>query len=204
MQYDTSQKPTQQILDLAVKQGVVRLHDLKPYGIPHSYLQQMYEQGVLARSGRGMYTLADWAPSENFSLAETCRRVPDGIVCLKSALRFHELGTQDPRQVWIAIHPKARLPRMGYPPRHVVRFSGPALLTGVEERLSPEGTIRVYRPAKTIVDCFRYRNKIGLDIALEALRDGWHSRKVTMDELWQYAKNLRISTVMQPYLESLV
>lgn len=203
MQYNTTKTPTQQILELAGQQGLLRLRDLKPYGIPHSYVQQLYEQGALVRSGRGMYMLADWDPSENFSLAETCRRVPAAVVCLKSALRFHELGTQDPRQIWIAIHPKSRLPQVDYPPLHVVRFSGLALTEGIEEHPTPEGPIRVYCAAKTIVDCFRYRNKVGLSVALEALRDGWYHRKVTMDQLWQYAKMLKISSVMRPYLETL-
>ncbi len=199
-----TQTPTQQILELAGQQGIFRLRDLKPYGIPHSYVQQLYEQGALMRMGRGMYTLADWDFSENCSFAEICRRVPAAVICLNSALRYHELGTQSPWQVWIAIGPKRRLPGVTFPPIRVMRFSGLALTEGVEEHLAREGPVRVYGAAKTIVDCFRYRNKVGLDVALEALRDGWRSRKVTMDELWHYAKMLRIASVMRPYLESVV
>ena len=192
------------ILREAQKRGLIRPRDLEAQGIPHSYLQQLYEQGALVRSGRGVYVLPDWEPSETISLAEACSRVPAGVVCLLSALRYHEIGTQDPRQVWMAICPKARRPSVDYPPLRIVRFSGPALDMGVEEHHSPEGVIRVYKPAKTIIDCFRYRNKIGLDVAMEALRDAWHRRKVTMDELWHYARALRITTVVRPYLETLV
>ena len=196
--------PTEYILKEAQKRGLIRPRDLEAQGIPHSYLQQLYEQGALIRSGRGVYMLPDWEPSETLSLAEACSRVPAGVVCLLSALRYHEIGDQDPRQVWMAIHPKARRPSVDYPPLRIVRFSGCALEMGVEERHSPEGVIRIYEPAKTIIDCFRYRNKIGLDVAMEALRDAWHARKVTMDELWRYAKALRMTTIVKPYLETLL
>jgi predicted transcriptional regulator of viral defense system len=192
------------ILQDAKKRGLIRPRDLEAQGIPHSYLQQLYEQGALIRSGRGIYMLSDWEPSETLSLAEACSRVPAGVVCLLSALRYHGIGTQDPRQVWMAIHPKARRPSVDYPPLRIVRFSGPALEMAVEEHPSPEGVLRVYEPARTIIDCFRYRNKVGLDVAMEALRDAWHSRKVTMDDLWHYAQALRMRTVIKPYLESLV
>jgi predicted transcriptional regulator of viral defense system len=195
---------TEQIIRLARELGMLRPRDLQARNIPHAYLQELYKKGQLERRGRGIYTLPELAPTENASLAEACKRIPHGIVCLLSALRFHNLGTQNPFEVWMAIDRKARLPRLDYPPLRIVRFSGLALSEGVEQHPVEEGMIRVYNPAKTVVDCFRYRNKIGLDVALEALRECRRQRRATMDELWHYATLLRVSTVMRPYLEALV
>jgi predicted transcriptional regulator of viral defense system len=124
-------------------------------------------------------------------------------VCLLSALRFHGLTTQAPFEVWLALDRKARAPRGGSPSLRIVRMSGRALTTGVAEHRVEGVPVRVFNPAKTVADCFKYRNKIGLDVALEALRDAWRQRRVTMDELWRYAQVCRVSTVMRPYLESL-
>ena len=194
---------SQTILHLASEQGMVRPRDLKERNIAPVYLQRLLEKGLLVRSGRGIYLLAGLDFTENYSLAEACKRVPHGVVCLLSALRFHEIGTQNPSQVWMAIHPKAHRPRLDFPPVHIVRFSGPALTEGIEEHSTAEGIVRVYNVPKTIADCFRYRNKIGLDIALEALRDCWSRRRASIDELWHYAKIVKIATVMRPYLETL-
>jgi predicted transcriptional regulator of viral defense system len=124
-------------------------------------------------------------------------------VCLLSALRFHGLTTQAPHEVWLAIGIKARLPKVEYPPLRIVRFSGAGLTAGVEEQALPRATVRVTNPARTVVDCFKYRHKVGLDVALEALRDCWRQKKATMDEFYRYAKTLRMANVMRPYLESL-
>jgi predicted transcriptional regulator of viral defense system len=129
--------------------------------------------------------------------------VPHGVVCLLSALRFHRLTTQAPFEVWLAIGEKAWRPKLDYPPLHIVRFSGPALTTGVEEHIVQGVTVRVTDPARTVVDCFKYRNKIGLDVALEALRDCWRQKKATMDQLHRAAQARRMPNVMRPYLESL-
>ena len=150
-----------------------------------------------------MYVLPDAEYMHHLSLAQACARVTHGIVCLLSALQFHGLGTQNPERVWMAIHPKSARPRIDYPPLHVVRFSGLALSEGVEEHRTSDGLIRVYSVAKTVADCFRYRNKIGLDVALEALRECRRERRATLDELWHYATIDRISTVMRPYLEAI-
>ena len=130
-------------------------------------------------------------------------RVPQAIICLLTALRFHEIGTQLPHEVWIAIDRKARKPRLAGLPVRVVRFSGTALKSGVEDRLIGERKVRITSPARTVVDCFKYRNKIGLDVALEALREAWRAKRATSDELWRYAKLCRVANVMRPYLESL-
>jgi predicted transcriptional regulator of viral defense system len=120
-----------------------------------------------------------------------------------SALRFHELTTQAPFEVWLAIDEKARLPKVDYPPIRIVRFSGKSLEFGIQEHRIEGVAVRVYSPAKTIADCFKYRNKIGLDVALEALRDCWQERRATTDELWAAAKVCRVANVMRPYMESL-
>jgi predicted transcriptional regulator of viral defense system len=194
----------EQVLQLAREAGVLRPRDLRARGIPHVYLQRLYERGLLQRSGRGLYTAIDAEITEHHTLAEACKRVPQGVICLLSALRFHDLTTQEPYQVWMAIHPKAYRPQLDYPPLRVVRFSGPALTSGVEEHTVEHVPVRVYSVAKTVADCFRYRNKIGLDVALEALRDGWRERRFTLDEIWRYAEICRVANVMRPYLESLL
>lgn len=141
--------------------------------------------------------------SAHGSLAEVARRVPKGIICLLSALRYHGLTTQAPFEVWLAIENKALAPKLEYPPLRIVRFSGAALTEGVDEHVVNGVTIRITGVAKTVADCFKYRNKIGLDVALEALCDAWHEKRMTSDEIWRYAKVCRVANVMRPYLEYL-
>jgi predicted transcriptional regulator of viral defense system len=126
-----------------------------------------------------------------------------GVVCLLSALRFHDLTTQSPFEVWLAIGEKSRLPKQENPQLRIVRFSAKALTYGVQSHRIEGVPVRVFTPAKTVADCFRYRNKIGLDVALEALRDCKRKRKATMDEIWKAAKVCRMANVMRPYLESI-
>ena len=141
--------------------------------------------------------------SEHYSLVQACKRVPKGVICLLSSLRFIDLTTQSPSDIWIAIDRKARLPKSDGLPFRFVRFSGDALYSGVELHVIEGVEVKVYSPAKTVVDCFKYRNKIGLDVALEALRECWHERRCSMGELWHFAKICRMTNVMRPYLESL-
>lgn len=192
----------ERILQLLNEMGVLRPRDLEVIGISGVYLNKLYAEGVLERPSRGLYVLADAEPSENRTIAEASKRVPRGVVCLLSALRFHELTTQSPFEVWLAIGEKARRPKIDYPPLRIVRFSGDALAFGIEEHKVEGVDVRVYSPAKTVADCFKYRNKIGLDVAIEALRDCLRQRKATMDELWDAAKVCRMSKVMRPYLEA--
>ena len=195
--------PAERILHLAREQGVLRLRDATALGIHPEYVRRLAADGRLIRSGRGLYMLAEADVTEHHSLVEAARRVPEGIVCLLSALQFHQVGTQMPHQVWLAIDVKARLPRVDHPPLRIVRFSGDALRTGIEVRRIEGTQVRVYGPAKTVADCFKYRNKIGIDVALEALREGWRERRFTMDDLWRFAKICRVANVMRPYLEGL-
>src|SRR5207302_4567454 len=142
--------------------------------------------------------------TEHHSLAEVCKRVPHGVICLLSALRFHGLTTQSPFEVWLAIDRKARFPRVEHPTLRIVRFSSQALSEGVEEHDVEGVPVRVTTPARTVVDCFAYRNKVGLDVALEALRDCWRQKKASVDEITRAAENRRMLNVMRPYLEAIV
>ena len=191
------------LLDLVRTQGLVRPNDLAPLGIPRVALTRAVQRGQLERVGRGLYGLVARPVSAHGTLAEVARRVPKGVVCLLSALRFHDLTTQAPFEVWLAIDNKAAAPKLDYPPLRLVRFSGAALTEGVEEHVVDGVTVRVTGVAKTVADCFKYRNKIGLDVALEALRDAWNGKRMTSDEIWHYAKIDRVANVMRPYLESL-
>ena len=193
----------QHILKLAAERGLIRPRDLDRYKLPRVALSRMVRQGLLQRVGRGLYALPDRAESENFGLAEIATKYPQSIVCLLSALRFHELTTQSPFEVWLAIPNKAYTPKMEYPPLRVVRLSGASLVEGVEERVVDGVSVRVTNVARTVADCFKFRNKIGLDVAMEALQEAWRGKRVTMDELWRYAKLCRVANVMRPYMESL-
>ncbi|PQO45245.1 transcriptional regulator [Blastopirellula marina] len=195
---------TQRILKLFRRMGVVRPRDVEAIGIPGANLNRLYKKGVLDRPGRGLYTLADSQPSECRSIVEACKLAPKATVCLLSALRIHDLTTQSPFEVWLAIGEKDRKPRIESPPIRIVRFSGPAQAFGIETRKIEGTTVRVYSPAKTVADCFKYRNKIGLDVAIEALRDCRTQRKATADELWRAAKVCRMTNVMRPYMEAIL
>jgi predicted transcriptional regulator of viral defense system len=177
--------------------------DHKVVVLPTVALTRLVRQGLLQRVGRGLYAIPDRAVSEHGALSEVARKHPQAIVCLLSALRLHELTTQSPFEVWLAIPNKARAPKMDYPPLRIVRFSGAALTEGVEEHLIDGVPVRVTNVARPVAECFKYRNKIGLDVALEALREAWKGKRVGMDELWQFAKLCRVANVMRPYLESL-
>ena len=194
---------TEKVLKIARRSSVIRLRDLTRHGIHPEYVRRLCNKGLLVRSGRGLYSLADADVTENHTLSEASKRVPHGVVCLLTALRFHNLGTQNPHQVWLAIDRKATLPKVDYPPIRFVRFSGPALKEGIDKKKIEGVDVRIYNPAKTVADCFKYRNKIGLDVGLEALRECWRERRCTMDQLWFFAKICRVTNVMRPYLESL-
>lgn len=191
------------LLELVRTKGLLRPCDLAPLGIPRVSLTRAVRRGQLVRVGRGLYGLAERPLSAHGSLAEVARRVPKGVVCLLSALRFHGLTTQAPFEVWLAIDNKAAVPRFNYPPLRVVRFSGAALCEGVEEHVVDGVPVRVTSVAKTVADCFKYRNKIGLDVALDALREAWDNARMSSDALWHCAKIDRVANVMRPYLESL-
>jgi predicted transcriptional regulator of viral defense system len=190
-------------LELLAGQGIVRAHELARLGVAGETLQQMLRRGSVVRISRGLYAAPSRAPTEHDHLVQLAIKHPRLVFCLLTALQIHGLTTQVPHEVWVAISPNARAPKVSYPPLRILRFSDPAL--GVEQRsLDGVAQIPVTSVAKTVADCFKFRNKIGLDIALEALRDAWRQKKVTMDQLWDSAQHCRVANVMRPYLESLV
>ncbi len=191
------------LLALARKEGLIRARDLAPLGIARVALTRAVRQGLLQRLGRGLYGLPSRRVSQHATLAEAAARLPKGVICLLSALRFHGLTTQAPQEVWIAIGNKSAAPRFDYPPLRVLRFSTIALSAGVEEHVVDGVPVRVTGVAKTVADCFKFRNKIGLDVALEALREAWREKRMTSDEMWRHAQLCRVANVMRPYLESL-
>jgi predicted transcriptional regulator of viral defense system len=193
----------ERLIDLVRSSGLVRPCDLALLGIPRVSLTRAVRSGQLERVGRGLYGLPGREVSAHGSLAEVACRIPKGVVCLLSALRFHGLTTQAPFQVWLAIENKAIAPKLDYPPLRIIRFSGAAFTEGVEVHVVDGVAVRVTNVAKTVADCFKYRNKIGLDVALEALRGAWRGKRMTSDDIWRYAKVCRVANVMRPYLESL-
>ena len=192
-----------QVLRLARTRKLLRARDVTGHGLPTIALTRLVQAGKLERVARGLYGVPGAKTSEHRSLAEVAARVPKGVVCLLSALRVHEIGTQSPFEVWIAIPQHMVTPRLDQPAIRVVRMSDTALAEGVERRTIDGVKVPVFSAARTVVDCFRYRNKIGLDVALEALRDGLHQRKFTLDALWLHAVSGRVANVMRPYIEAI-
>jgi predicted transcriptional regulator of viral defense system len=188
-------------LALIKKLGLTRPRDLEARGITRVQLYRLVEEGLVRREARGIYVLADHAPTAEHTLAQVAKRIPGGVFCLLTALRLHGLTSQSPAEVWIAISEKARRPRLDYPRLRVARFAGQALTEGIESRRVEGVTIRVYSAAKTVADCFKYRNKIGIDVAVEALRDFSRKHRGGATDLARFARICRVARVMQPYLD---
>ena len=191
-------------LKLAHRSQGVSARELATAGIHRQVLSRLVASGELERIVRGVYRLPEHPLTEHHGLAMVSAVVPHGIICLLSALQFHGIGTQLPSEVWIAIDRRARRPALKYPPLRVVRYSGAALTEGSETHQLEGQPVRVYNVAKTLADCFKYRNKIGLDVALEALREAWRARRLRMEDLERYATICRVQRVMRPYLDMLV
>ncbi len=194
---------TQRILDLLGQKGMLRPSDLDAIGASRVTLTRMTANGQLEKAGRGLYRLPNGIRSEHESLVAVATKVPQAVFCLLTALQFHELTTQLPKKVWIAMPRGSHAPRIDYPPIKMMPFDGAAYTEGVQVFERDQTKLRVYCVAKTVADCFKYRNKIGLDVALEALRDARSKKKVSADDLWRYAKICRVSNVMRPYLEAI-
>jgi predicted transcriptional regulator of viral defense system len=189
-------------LNLLKSRGILRPRDLAEAGISRGMLRYLYTKGLAEKAGRGLYRNAGQM-EEHRTLIEAAKLAPKGIVCLLSALRFHEIGTQEPFDVWMALPNNAWRPRIKTISFQFVYLSGKTFSEGIEIHDLPGGRIRVYGPAKTVVDSFKFRNKVGLDVAIEALRDSLRSGKTNRDELWHYAKICRVQKVMEPYMEAL-
>ena len=194
----------QQILDLAREKGIIRAEDVEAVGTSRNYLYRMHKEGLLEKIAVGLYTLPEAPVTENSSLAEVAKRLPHAVVCLISALSYHEITTQIPHEIWLTIPRGSWRPDVQYPPLNLSYVSGPAYSFGIQEHLLNGVAVKIYSPAKTVADCFKFRNKVGLDVAIEALREAWRSRKVTMDELVEAARVDRVSKIMRPYLEATV
>lgn len=193
---------TQRVLDLARQQGLLRASDLDAIKAPRIVLTRLTAAGLLDKVGRGLYRLPHHTGSEHEGLAVVATRVPQAVFCLLTALQFHELTTQLPRQVWIAMPRGSHVPRIDYPPIKMVQMTGDVYTAGIEEHQRDGVTLRVYGAAKTVVDCFKHRSKVGLDVALEALKDARARRTASANDLWRYAKLCRVANVMRPYLEA--
>ncbi len=191
------------ILELAQHRRVLRAADVREHGWSPQLLIRLHQSGKLQRVARGLYGLPDAEVTEHQTLIEVCRRVPKAVLCLLSALQFHEIGSQMPHDVWIALPEGSQTPALSYPTLRITRLRGTAYSDGIQTVSDQGAPIRVYSAAKTVTDCFKFRNKIGLDVALEALKDAWRGRKVTMAELSRFAKINRVERVMQPYLEAM-
>jgi predicted transcriptional regulator of viral defense system len=192
------------VLTLLREKGLLRPRELSDLGIPRSTLQRLLRDGEVERVARGLYALPGDLLSEHQSLLEVSKQVPEGVVCLLSALAFHGIGTQLPHEVWLAIGGKARLPTVPQVGVRIVRFSPESLGYGVERHHIGGVELRVTSPAKTVADCFKYRNKVGLDVAVEALREAWRDRRFRAAELWEAARVGRVEEVIRPYVEALL
>ncbi|MBZ5687064.1 MAG: type IV toxin-antitoxin system AbiEi family antitoxin domain-containing protein [Acidobacteriia bacterium] len=193
----------QKIMRYVGKHGLVRPREIGAIGLPRGYLVRLHRQGKLNRPGRGIYTLPDANVTEHHSYAAVAKRVPEAVICLLSALAFHEITTQSPASVWIALRKGARTPAVVSPTLRIVRLSGPSQTEGIEDHKIEGVHVRVYSAAKTVADCFNFRNKIGLDVAIEALKDCLRQKKASINEIYRYAKICRVSNVLRPYMEAL-
>jgi len=194
----------EKLLKLARTRGLITDREIRQQGIHPQVLKRLVESGHLERIAHGRYRLADYEFTEHHGLVLAASAAPTGVVCLLSALQFHVIGTQLPREVWIALDRRTWKPGVDYPPLRIVRFSGEALTAGIEEHTLEGRPVPIYNVAKTLADCFKYRNKIGLDVALEALNDAWRDRQFQISEVEHYARICRVRNVMRPYLEAIV
>jgi predicted transcriptional regulator of viral defense system len=201
----------ERVLSLLKRQGMVRLSEFIKEGITETTVARLLKKGLVHKLSRGLYQLPDAATDANHALAEAAKRVPKGVICLVSALAYHQLTDTIPHSIWVAIGPKDRRPKAPNPPLQIVRFSGKLLSEGIEDHKIEGVTVRIYNPAKTVVDLFRYRQSAGrryktspgITIALEGLREALRQRKATPAQIAEYATEAGIWKVVQPYLEAM-
>ena len=194
---------TQRVLELTRQRGLLRSRDLQTVDAPRVILTRMTASGQLEKVGRGLYRLPQTQMSADESLNAIAIKVPQAVFCLLTALQFHGLTTQLPRQVWLAMPRGSHAPRIDYPPIRMVQYSGQSYSQGIEVFERDQVLLRVYSVAKTVVDCFKHRSAIGLDVALEALKEARAGQRASTDELWRFAKICRVANVMRPYLEAI-
>ena len=194
---------TQRVLELTRQRGLLRSRDLQAVDTPRVILTRMTASGQLEKVGRGLYRLPQTQMSADESLNAIAIKVPQAVFCLLTALQFHGLTTQLPRQVWLAMPRGSHAPRIDYPPIRMVQYSGQSYSQGIEVFEREQVLLRVYSVAKTVIDCFKHRSAIGLDVALEALKEARAGQRASADELWRFAKICRVANVMRPYLEAI-
>ena len=199
----TSKSPAERALAVLTKTGIARSRDLERAGVSRTQIRRLRNQGVIERVGRGLYRRPGAPLTERHDLAQAARLVPGGVVCLLSALRFHGLTTQNPFEVWMAIDRKAWRPRAEHPPVRLVYLSAAALREGIEEHDVDGVRVRVFSAAKTVADCFKFRNRIGTDVAVEALRDYRRLHPKDLESVWRFAEVDRVTHVIRPYLEAI-
>ena len=193
-----------EVLNIAKKYGVIKASDVESAGISRNYLYILSKEGLLNKLGRGVYISVDTPITEHINLVEISKRIPRAVVCLISSLDFHQITTQIPHKIWIALPKGAWSPKIEYPPLEITYLSKEAYLFGIEEYKINGSTIKVYNPSKTVADCFKFRNKIGLDVAIEALKDAWRNNKININELMEAGKINRVANVMRPYIEATI
>jgi len=191
-----------QAIALARKR-LLRSRELEARGISRVQLRQLVNQGRLRKTQRGLYTASNAPLHEHESLAEVAARSPKAVICLLSALRFHELTTENPSDVYVLLPAGTQRPHLSNPRLAVFWAAPPAYAAGIEEHRISGVPVKITSAAKTVVDCFKYRNKIGINVAVEALREAWQQKKATADELWKFAKLCRMTNVMRPYFDSI-
>jgi predicted transcriptional regulator of viral defense system len=184
--------------------GILRMSEALQAGIHRRMFYSMLEAGIIEQLGRGLYRLADLPPLGNPDLVSVSLKVPSGVICLISALAYHEITTQVPHEVYVALERGTETPRLKHPPVRIFWFSGQAFTAGIEIHKIDGVPVRIYNAEKTIADCFKYRNKIGLDTAIEALKLYREKRRFKADDLVQFARVCRVEKVMRPYLEALL
>jgi predicted transcriptional regulator of viral defense system len=197
-------KPTRRQLAASTRsKTILQPRDFNELGVHPEEISRLVNKGELIRLGRGRYVLPDGQHSANIGLALVAAAAPRSVICLLSALRFHGIGTQAPHDVWIAVAQGAARPRLDYPPVRVTLVSGAAFSFAVERHAIDGIPVRIYSPAKTVADCFKFRNKIGLDVAIEALREALRAKQCSRDEIWAAASVCRVTAVMRPYMEAI-
>lgn len=199
-----TQTQVQRVLKLFLKTTTIRASDLKEKDIPRSVLARMVSAGLLEKVSHGLYRQMNTQMSEKEEMVNIALRVPQAVFCLFTALQFHELTTQLPREIWIAMPQGSHKPKIDYPPIQMIQFTKKIYGEGIDTIIVDQVPIRIYNPAKTVVDCFKFRNKVGLDVALEALKDALHQKKVTSDELYYFAKIERVQKIILPYMEAIL
>ncbi len=194
------------IIDLARRKGILQIRDVREAGFHPETVRRLCQSGHLKRIDRNAYILSDADVSADISLASVSKRIPNGVMCLLTALRYHDIGTQLPYAVWVAIDRSTPWPRppIENPTTQIFRFSGQSFAAGIEVHNIDGVPVRIYDPGKTVVDCFKYRNKIGLDVAVEALKDVLQNRRCTVDQIIEYARIRRLSKIIRPYMEAML